>query len=307
MSCDSNGEDPLPDSTDSPLDENSPIKEKVDSGDLTLQDRLKHKNWRIRSEAYLELANQIETQESSTVLSSLLLDPLSKYIGDPNPMAQESALVLIETILNTEGKIKIVGPKIGDMVTALIDKCVGSSRLNIHEKGLDLLLELSDSELGPNVIDSIVENSGHPTSHRIVIASMKTLCAVIRRCGADDLNIDKMFAAVEKQAINSTNSNVRTESLQVYKEVYPYLKDEIYRYMTNLKPIQQEELKQEFSGNPRKTLKSRKESVEPKYYNTLNPNRDSTGIYFRTSRSCSTEGLHKQQNNSLINISTSMK
>ena len=227
----------------------------------TLQNRLISKNWKTRSDAYLELSNTFASSHLTEILPSHQ-HSLSKYIGDSNPMAQESALTAFKALF--PNGLKLIAPQIPEIILSLLEKCVASSRSNIHKEGMQVLLDLSTSEIGQLVKDNLIDCCDINKSPKVVIGSMQVLCEFLSKNGSKALDLDKMFKLIEKQATTSSNAMVRAQALTLYKKTYDQLGEKAMAYIEKLKPVQQEELKQKISGSTaRKSVgKSRKQSIK---------------------------------------------
>jgi len=212
------------------------VQEQLTEG--TLEDRLINKNWKVRSNAYIELASIFSSAEISSEVYIQHQHLLVNYISDCHPVAQESALLALKAYF-TKG-YALAPP---ELTSVLIERCLSSSRSNVQSKAMEIIFELGKVD---GMIRTVMESISMTKSVKVTLGCLQALRGIIKSYGITSIDLDMLFKIIEKQAMSSTNAQVRAEALEIYKELYKHINDTILPYITKLKPTQQEILKQEF-------------------------------------------------------------
>lgn len=132
--------------------------EEEDYSNLSLEERFVHKVWKVRLQAYEELATNIENSrnELDPIFTSLSLDNLKKMILDSNVVAQETGYNTFNKFLIFGGnaanvsKLKNLG-----IIGSICEKGLLSSRKNTKEWSVESILLMIEISNDPN---SIVED-----------------------------------------------------------------------------------------------------------------------------------------------------
>lgn len=215
---------------------------------LTLADKLASKNWKTRLEAFGELVHDFSTAETNAQndIFSKHIPFLGKYVGDSHPGAQEKALEILMIILSKN--IPIIAPHSNDMIGALIDKCVSSTKPSIRSKGLTAIIAYAEREgVRSQLAQTIIDYSLTSKSPKVVVAAVQTLTALLNKYGISAFQLKQTISSVEKYAGLSTNVTIRNEAMIFFRESYKLIKSDILALLPNLKAKQLEELKNQFA------------------------------------------------------------
>jgi cytoskeleton-associated protein 5 len=120
-----------------------PPPQEEDFSSLPIFERLAHKNWKARVNAYETLIKTFQTTASDTdpAFKPYLkdLDLLKKIATDSNAVAQEKGLECLLALVKFSGE---TSAKTKDAVMpALVDKCFGSTRIGTKNHAVELALQ----------------------------------------------------------------------------------------------------------------------------------------------------------------------
>jgi len=252
------GPRPIPTIPDPPTD--LPELKKVSSSENPLSERLISKNWKTRNEAYIELNQKMAGEPNTAEIFSQHIHLLYKYICDVHPMGQENSLNLLKTVI-TKGVIIPIS-SLTEILTILLEKCISSSRIIIREKSLEIIGLLKNTEMFSSILQILLDSINNSKNTKIIISAIQIICDLLRKFGISACGeISEVCKIIEKQAINSTNPQIKAETMAFYKELNKLVPDKINSIIAHLKPLQQEELKKEFL-NPSAKTQSRKSSAD---------------------------------------------
>lgn len=242
-----------------------------DYSSLSLDERLVHKVWKVRLQAYDELAAEFEKSrnENDPVFTNLLLDVLKKIILDSNVVAQEAGyntfvkfLIYGGTVSNVN-KLKSLG-----IVGSICEKGLLSTRKNTKEWSNESLLLMLEITNDPN---SIVEDILPYLTNRLpklVTGCVAGLVSIFENFGCKIISpkpvipcLTKLFAHADK--------NVRNETTKLTIELYRWMGDALSNILfPDLKPVQQKDLTAAFekeTGKPatqKRLTRKQKEEIE---------------------------------------------
>ncbi|RCK66078.1 Spindle pole body component alp14 [Candida viswanathii] len=242
-----------------------------DYSSLSLDEKLVHKVWKVRLQAYDELAAAFEKSrnENDPVFTNFLLDNLKKIILDSNVVAQEAGynafvkfLIYGGTVSNVN-KLKSLG-----IVGSICEKGLLSTRKNTKEWSNESLLLMLEITNDPN---SIVEDILPYLTNRLpklVTGCVSGLVSIYENFGCKIISpkpvipcLSKLFAHADK--------NVRNETTKLTIELYKWMGDALTNVLfPDLKPVQQKDLTAAFEkekGNAteqKRLTRKQKEEIE---------------------------------------------
>ncbi|KGQ99777.1 hypothetical protein MG5_06260 [Candida albicans P57072] len=245
--------------------------EEEDYSNLSLEERFVHKVWKVRLQAYEELATNIENSrnESDPIFTSLSLDNLKKMILDSNVVAQETGYNTFNKFLIFGGnaanvsKLKNLG-----IIGSICEKGLLSSRKNTKEWSVESILLMIEISNDPN---SIVEDILPYLTNRLpklVTGCVSCLASIIENFGCKIISpksivpcLSKLFAHADK--------NVRNETTKLTIELYRWMGDALINALfSDLKPVQQKDLTAAFekekgtSPQQKRYTKKQREEIE---------------------------------------------
>ena len=136
-----------------------PPPEEEDFSQLSIQDRLAHKNWKARVSGYEALVKTFQNTASDTdpAFRPYTSNPetLKKIAIDANAVAQEKGLEALVAFVKYAGETAAKTREV--VVPALVDKCLGSTRAGTRNNAIELCLQYVEVENGgAGVIVSLV-------------------------------------------------------------------------------------------------------------------------------------------------------
>lgn len=229
------------------------MSDEADFSSLSLEEKLEHKVWKARLEAYDQIAKQSENSrnDQDECFQKLNARPeiLKKAVTDANVVAQESGIQALCSYLKFGGnaanaqKLKAAG-----VITSLCEKGLSSSRAGTKAKAIECLLSLV--ELFDNS-DAVVEDILPFLKHRLpklVAGCVSALLAIVENFGCNVVSpkliipcLGKLFAHADR--------NVRAETTKLTVEVYKWMGGALETVLfPDLKPVQQKDLTKAFEA-----------------------------------------------------------
>ncbi|KAF3939910.1 hypothetical protein ABW19_dt0201686 [Dactylella cylindrospora] len=228
-----------------------------DYSSLPITDRATHKIWKVRKQAYEEVAKQFEKSSSET--DSCFRPWLSDasiwkgIIADANVAAQQEGINCLHAFLQYGGvnagirsRPHTIGP--------LVEKGLVSSRVPTKTKSIDTLLLYIELDTATPVIEDLLPYLTHKTP-KVVAATTNALYSIYREFGAKIVDPKSVLKQLPKLFAHS-DKNVRAEAVSLTVELYKWLKDGMKPlFFQDLKPVQQKELEEAFEKVKNETPK----------------------------------------------------
>ncbi|KAF6013308.1 hypothetical protein HII12_002023 [Brettanomyces bruxellensis] len=244
-------------------------EEEPDYSSLPLEERLIHKVWKVRKEAYTELDEEFQNSASDTsdCFRLWIMNPslICKAVSDINVVSQEAAIGALLSFLQYGGK-RAAAKTYSLVIPSLCEKALSSSRAKTKAKTTEVLcmyVELGGSTATP-VIELIIP-SLKARSPRHVAAAVAALNDVYNAFGCT-VCPPKLVMDQLPTLFKHADRNVRQEALKLSVTLRSYIGDAFETIIfPSLKPIQQKDLTkafqkiQEFPARPTRLLKSEQE------------------------------------------------
>jgi cytoskeleton-associated protein 5 len=127
-----------------------PPPQEEDFSSIPIAERLSHKNWKARVNAYDSLIKIFQTTASDTdpAFKPYINNPdlLKRIVTDSNAVAQEKGVECIVALVKFAGE---TATKTRDVVVpALVDKCLGSTRSGTKNHAIELILQYVEVQNG---------------------------------------------------------------------------------------------------------------------------------------------------------------
>jgi cytoskeleton-associated protein 5 len=127
-----------------------PLPQEEDFTTIPISDRITHKNWKARVNAYESLIKTFQSTASDTDPAFRPYinnqDLLKKIAADSNAVAQEKGIECLVTLVKFAGE---TAAKTREAVLpVLVDKCFGSSRAGTKNQAVELALQYVEVENG---------------------------------------------------------------------------------------------------------------------------------------------------------------
>ncbi|KAK6342598.1 Microtubule-associated protein, microtubule dynamics during spindle orientation [Orbilia javanica] len=219
-----------------------------DYSSLPLADRVTHKIWKVRKQAYEDTTKEFERSGSETdSCFRLWLNDASIWKGivaDSNVAAQLEGINCLHAFL------QFGGPNAGarsrpHTIPALAEKGIVSTKAATKAKAIDVLLLYIELDTPAPIIEDLLPFLTHKMP-KVVAATTNVLFAIYREFGAKTANPKPVLQQLPKLFAHG-DKNVRAEAVNLTVELYKWLKDGMKpMFFNDLKPVQQKELDEAF-------------------------------------------------------------
>ncbi|KAH8913355.1 hypothetical protein BT69DRAFT_1359181, partial [Atractiella rhizophila] len=243
------------------MDGGPPAEEDFDK--LTIEDRIKHKNWKARLSGYHALSSLFSSLQPSLTPAS---DPsLTPYINNPsllslltreaNAVAHESALSSLSSFISVVGSrgLKSVRES-GGIIEGLVEKGVGNTRAGTKKKAIECLegwVECEGEEGAKAVFEILGSDAGIGNKGPKVVAGCVTAMGSIVRQFGPKIVPPKLVLSSLPRIFAHNDKSVRAEGTTLVCNLYAYLGSTLTSALSTLdpplKPIQLTELQSKFS------------------------------------------------------------
>lgn len=220
------------------------MAEEPDYSTLPLEERLVHKLWKARLEAYQEITSNFQKtpNEQSEVFRPYLTQPdlFKKIVVDSNVVAQEAGITALNALLEFAGTNAAVRLRSG-VVPALCEKGLSSSRAGTKQKTVEALLWFIDLDTPDPVVELMIPSLTAKLP-KLVSGTVKALVDIYANFGAKVVSpklvlpsLPKLFSHADR-TVRAETSNL---TVQLYKWMGPALEQILF---VELKPVQQKDL-----------------------------------------------------------------
>jgi cytoskeleton-associated protein 5 len=131
-----------------------PPPQEEDFTALPISERLGHKNWKARVSAYESLIKTFQTTASDTdpAFKPYVNNPelLKKFATDANAVAQEKGVECLVALVKYAGETAAKTRE--GILPALVDKCLGSTRVGTKHQAIELVLQYVEVENGGTAV-----------------------------------------------------------------------------------------------------------------------------------------------------------
>jgi len=209
---------------------------------LELTERLLHKQWKVRLDAFTELKQIFEKTDTQLETYQKYAELFKKYVTDSHPGVQEKCLETLMILVQKNNGI--CTPFIEELFTNLLEKCMSSMKQNIKEKAINVALEISNNpEIREKIVAKIIADFPKFKLPKIISAVLNILSEYLHKFNKDAYKFENLSDSLEKYAANSNNSNVRNDAIQLYKTACEICgTDIIMPFISKLKQTQQDEI-----------------------------------------------------------------
>eukprot|EP00007_Cunea_sp_BSH-02190019_P001761 CAMPEP_0174234862 /NCGR_PEP_ID=MMETSP0417-20130205/4489_1 /TAXON_ID=242541 /ORGANISM="Mayorella sp, Strain BSH-02190019" /LENGTH=643 /DNA_ID=CAMNT_0015313283 /DNA_START=386 /DNA_END=2314 /DNA_ORIENTATION=+ len=180
-----------------------------DAAKLPLTERLSHKIWRVRQNAYIELTDKIreELDETSPIFETYSGHILEAAV-DKNAPAQEKGLGLVEVYIDRAPKSCIEKTFTPGQIYKIVDSaCGGRPKTKVLAR--DIFLLLLEVEVGDAVVAALLKGCKHRLA-KIVSESLSILCDAVKQFGVVAVPVKPILSALPA-LFDHTDKKVREE------------------------------------------------------------------------------------------------
>lgn len=244
---------------------------------LPLTDRATHKQWKVRLAAYEEMRNQFTLSKSETdpCFQPFIDNPglYKQIVTDSNVVAQETGLATLATMLEYGGSTVCLRLRPA-VVSAMIEKSLGSSRAGTRKNCLEVLLWFIELDTPDPIVEELLPYLNHRMP-KLVAGATHALTEIFRLFGTSTVSAKSVIKVLPK-LFSHADRNVRKEATGLVIELYKWLGDGLKNaVLPALKLVQQKELDAEFAKvngqkpQPERMLRSQKEAMERQASNSI--------------------------------------
>ncbi|XP_033753517.1 cytoskeleton-associated protein 5-like [Pecten maximus] len=214
---------------------------------LPIEEKCTHKVWRARLTGYEEVTKLFAgiTDEKSPEFSKYA-GLLKKFVTDNNAVAQEKALDAVLVFIENAG---IANKTAGEVVSAVIAKCLNVSRQKTKEKGIEIIMMYIEVEKADVVQECLIQGLENKQP-KIVVGCVQCLRMALRDFSNKIMPIKPLMKFLPK-LLEDRDKNVREETKLLVIEIHRWIGPALKPMMTNFKPLQVSELEAEFEKQPK--------------------------------------------------------
>lgn len=242
------------------------MSDDIDYSTLPIDERLSHKLWKARLEAYDELADLFaKSRNEQDEVFRYDAEVYKKMILDANVVAQESGYKCFVAYLKygatpqTINRLKSI-----NCVTAICEKGLSSARKGTKELAIESLLlfvEISDKSVVEDILPSLTNKLP-----KLVTGCVVSLTEIVSNYGCVIVDPKPVIQALPK-LFGHADKNVRAETTKLTVELYKWMGEALKKMVwEELKPIQQRELAKHLDavepGKPQQVRFTRKQEQQ---------------------------------------------
>ncbi|CDK29271.1 unnamed protein product [Kuraishia capsulata CBS 1993] len=199
-------------------------QEVPDYAALPLEERLVHKNWKARKEAYDEIKRSFElsSDENEACFKPFLHNPESfkKFVLDINAPAQEAAMAALVSLL----KFGLSGAAISlreSVIPALCEKGLTAAKSTTKLAATEAILLFIEMDKAEPVIELLIPYTTHKIA-KTSSAAIKALNECYEAFGSQIMPPQLVLNSMESM-FQSTDKNVRIEAIKLAVTLHSYV------------------------------------------------------------------------------------
>ncbi|CAI4034981.1 hypothetical protein SMKI_12G1180 [Saccharomyces mikatae IFO 1815] len=278
-------------------------EDEVDYTTLPLEERLTYKLWKARLEAYKEL-NQLFTNSMGEVkrdgsIQVYWSDPtlFAQYITDPNVVAQEQAIVALNTLIDAFASSSLKNAHnvalISTWTPLLVEKGLTSSRATTKTQSMNCILSLCGLDTSITQSVELIVPFFEKKLPKLIAAAVSCVYELMAAFGLTNVSVQTFLPELLKyvpQLAGHGDRNVRSQTMNLIVQIYKstgsnsdLLEEMLFK---KLKPIQVKDLhklfakvvdepsssKRLFEWEKRELEKKRKQEEETRKRRSLSSN-----------------------------------
>lgn len=225
-----------------------------DYSSLPLEDKLNHKLWKARLEAYEELSKKFRSSRNSNDecfdMFNEQPDAFKKMLMDSNVVSQEGAIGALASFLEFGGnKTNSSRIKSSGVVPILCEKGLSSTRSGTKSKSIEcLLLFIEIIDKGDSIVEEMLPTLSHRTP-KVVSGCVGAVATLVENYGCNSVISPKLLIPSLAKLFSHADRNVRLETSRLTVEIYKWMGQALEDVLfPSLKPVQQKDLSKAFEG-----------------------------------------------------------
>ncbi|KAJ2143939.1 hypothetical protein GGH15_000794 [Coemansia sp. RSA 562] len=243
------------------------MADEEDFSALPLEQRLGHKVWKVRMNAYNDLAKELKQldPEREAGQFSNYEGYLSKMVLDTNMAAQEAGILAVAAFVeNAPNPTR----RREEIVAGIVGKCLSATKAGTRTSSKELLLLLSEVDTPGPVVTGVIEGFD-AKQPKAVAAAVTAVKEIVHAFGIKFIGLKPLLKSLAKPFAHKDNA-VRTEAQHLTVELYRWMGPAIMPSLQDLPPVLLKELETQFSGvakdpppKQERLLRSQQEADEP--------------------------------------------
>ncbi|KAJ2163191.1 hypothetical protein GGF46_000121 [Coemansia sp. RSA 552] len=243
------------------------MADEEDYSALPLEQRLAHKKWKVRMNAYTELTKQLRqldpVQDGAQFRAYESF--LDKMVLDTNMAAQEAGVSAVAAFVeNAPNPTR----RREEIVSGIVAKCLSATKAGTRTGAKEVLLLLSEADTPAPVVTGLIEgfDAKQPKAITAAVAAVRD---VVHAFGIKFINLKPLLKALSKPFAHRDNG-VRSEAQHLTVELYRWMGQAILPSLQDLPPVLLKDLETQFEAaakEPRpkqeRLLRSQQEADEP--------------------------------------------
>ncbi|KAL7750699.1 hypothetical protein RI367_004043 [Sorochytrium milnesiophthora] len=218
-----------------------------DFSKLPIAERLTHKNWKARSSAYEELTKLFQISPEDSPLYAKHAPDIKKMVTDAHLGAQETGLAAALAFVQS-APVPIATKVAKDLASAVVEKCLNSTRTGTRQKSIELLLQAVEvTETGDTILEPLLTALDNKQP-KLVTQAVASLREAVHAFGVKTVNVKGVLKQLPK-VFGHSDKNVRSEAQQLAVELHRFIGDTIVSFLSDLKPVQIKELQDLFAAS----------------------------------------------------------
>ncbi|KAJ2737013.1 hypothetical protein IW152_000276 [Coemansia sp. BCRC 34962] len=221
------------------------MADEEDYSALPLEQRLTHKAWKARADAYAYLTKELKQLDADRQAGQFNIyeNYLSKMILDTNMAAQEAGLAtVIAFVQNAPNPTR----RREEMVAGVVSKCLAATKAGTRALSLELLLLLSEVDNPGPVVAGVIEGFD-AKQPKAVAAAVTAVREIVRAFGVKLINPKVLLKALSKPFAHKDNA-VRAETQHLAVELYRWMRQAILPSLQDLPPVLLKDLESQFAA-----------------------------------------------------------
>lgn len=228
------------------------MSDEPDYSSLPLEEKLEHKLWKVRLQAYEEITKQCQNSRNDLdeCFQKFNTKPeiFKQAVVDANVVAQESGIQALSSYLEFGGSASNAHKlKSSGVVASLCEKGLSSSRAGTKAKANNCLLWFIELSEDPNnVVEDILPFLKHRLP-KLVAACVSALHIIVENFGCHSVVSPKLIIPSLGKLFAHADRNVRAETTKLTVELYKWMGGALETVLfPDLKPVQQKDLAKAF-------------------------------------------------------------
>lgn len=209
---------------------------------LPIDERCVHKLWKARVNGYEEAAKLFRTiDDEKSPEWNKYMGLIKKFVVDSHALAQEkgleAALIFVENCGNA-------GKTVGEVVSAIVLKVLGSPKVKTKDLGIQIALMYVEIEKHEQAIDELIKGFDQKNP-KIVSTCVTTVLMALREFGAKVVSIKPLVKKIPA-LLSDRDKTVRDEAKQLTIEIFRWIGPVFKTQIQSLSAVTLAELEAEF-------------------------------------------------------------